>query len=202
METSSHLSSAMVLKNFGIIAHQTDTVFGLACLPIESLLSRLSRIKKRDNKKSFILLASSTNQIAHFIRVDNHVLEQLNTPMTNPTTWLVEASNTAPAHLIGSTNKIAVRITQHTNIKHLCSHVGAIVSTSANISQQQTCSNAQQARAVFGPSIDYIDQNQAPSTGKSSTINDLSTGNVLQLNLPQSFHQCYPLRKQYLLALR
>jgi len=180
METSSQLSSVVVLKNFGIIAHQTDTVFGLACLPIESLLARLNQIKKRDHQKSFILLASSANQIAHFLRVDNHVLEQLNAPMINPTTWLVEASNAVPAQLMGSTNKIAIRITQHANIKHLCSHVGAIVSTSANISKQETCSNAQQARAVFGPSIDYIDQDQAPSTGKSSTIIDLSTGNTLR----------------------
>ena len=180
METSSHQSSTAVLKNFGIIAHQTDTVFGLACLPIEPLLARLIHIKNRDQQKSFILLASSTSQIAGFICADNHVLEQLNTTMTNPTTWLVEASNAAPTQLIGESNKIAIRITQHANIKYLCSQVGAIVSTSANISQQETCTNAQQVRTVFGPTIDYIDQNQTPSTGKSSTIIDLSTGKVLR----------------------
>jgi L-threonylcarbamoyladenylate synthase len=180
MTNSSHNQAAVVLQNHGVIAHQTDTVIGLACLPINKLLTRLSKIKHRHHQKCFILLASSLDQLNDFIQVDEDSLSTLATVTQQPTTWLVAAKKNVSQQLIGNTNKIAVRITNHIGVKSICDQVGAIVSTSANISTQPICINTQHARNIFGPNIDYIDQNQTPGTGKSSTIIDLSSSNILR----------------------
>ncbi|MFK8027273.1 MAG: L-threonylcarbamoyladenylate synthase [Gammaproteobacteria bacterium] len=180
MPSSSQNSAVNVLNNAGVIAHQTDTVFGLACLPLTQSLLRLANIKSRDEQKSFILLAASAEQVEEFLLADNNTLDLLNKPTATPTTWLVHANKNVPSQLLGSTNKVAVRITKHSPIMDLCIEVGAIASTSANISNQPNCINAQQVRAVFGPNIDYIDQNQTPGSGKSSTIIDLDSGNILR----------------------
>ena len=180
MTYSSQNRAAVVLQNNGVIVHQTDTVIGLACLPSENLLLRLSSIKHRPHQKSFILLASTLNQLDSFIQLDASSLETLKAPTQQPTTWLVTAKKNVAQQLIGNTNKIAVRITQHHGVRSICEQVGAIASTSANISDQPICKNTQQAREVFGPNIDYIEQNQTPGTGKSSTIIDLSSGNILR----------------------
>tara|TARA_R110002096_G_scaffold350012_2_gene543057 strand:+ start:1571 stop:2116 length:546 start_codon:yes stop_codon:yes gene_type:complete len=180
MTYSSQNNAAIVLDNFGVIAHQTDTVMGLACLPFEKLLSRLARIKGRPLEKSFILLASSVDQLHAFIQADADALKTLDTATLQPTTWLVPAKENVPTQLIGSTNKIAVRITNHTEVMSICSKVGAIASTSANISDQPICNDAHTVREVFGPSIDYIDQNQTPGTGKPSTIIDLNSGKTVR----------------------
>ncbi len=180
MTSSSHINAAIVLKHSGIIAHQTDTVFGLACLPTKKLLVRLTKIKNRAAHKNFILLTSNSDQVVDFIHADEKTLQILNTPTKTPTTWLVDASSNVPPQLLGATHKVAIRISQHPSIKKLCEEAGAIASTSANISNQETCTNAQQVRAVFGPNIDFIDQNQTPGSGKSSTIIDLNSGDVLR----------------------
>lgn len=180
MAYSSLNQAAVIVSHQGVIAHQTDTVIGLACLPIEKLLTRLSRIKQRPHQKSFILLASSLEQLDDFIQVDANSINTLNTTTKIPTTWLVPAKENISLQLIGNTNKIAVRITNHPGVKSICDQVGAIASTSANISDQPICQDTQQARKVFGPNIDYIDQNQTPGTTKSSTIIDLNSGNILR----------------------
>ena len=180
MTSSSQGQAVSVLNNYGVIAHQTDTVIGLACLPVELQLFRLCRIKQRNLQKSFILLASSIKQLSNYIHVNNKESDILNTPTKQPTTWLVTAKENTPVQLIGETGKIAVRITNHVAVKSICDYTGAIASTSANIADQQICSDIYQIRKVFGPSIDYIDQNQTPGTGKSSTIIDLSSGNILR----------------------
>ena len=180
MTYSSQNKAAVVLSNNGVIAHQTDTVIGLACLPTEKLLLRLIRIKQRHHQKSFILLASSLDQLNDFIQLDTDTLKTLSKATQQPTTWLVPAKNNVSQHLLGNTNKIAVRITNHLAIKSICDHVGVIVSPSANLSDQPICKDTQQVKKVFGPNIDYIDQNQTPGTGKSSTIIDLGSSNILR----------------------
>jgi len=180
MTSSSQNKAAVILSNHGVIAHQTDTVMGLACLPTEKLLLRLSRIKQRHHEKSFILLASSLDQLNDFIRLDTNSLKILAKATLKPTTWLVPAKNNVSQQLLGNTNKIAVRLTNHVAVKSICDQIGAIASTSANLSDQPICTDIQQIKKTFGPNIDYIDPNQAPGTGKSSTIIDLITGNILR----------------------
>jgi len=180
MASLSQRKAALVLKHSGIIAHQTDTIFGLACLPNDALLNRLSNIKKRPLNKTFILLASSYAQISSYVTADEKTIQTLNTPTDSPTTWLVQPAKNISHHLVGETNKIAVRITSFAPIKTLCEQVGTIASTSANISNQLPCTNAQQIRDNFGPNIDYVDPNQTSGSGKSSTIIDLSSGNIIR----------------------
>ena len=179
--SSSSISRAVdVINNHGIIAHQTDTVIGLACLPKQHLLRRIQVLKRRERDKGFILLASSPTQVSKYIDVTKSELNKLSQATTKPTTWVVDANSSIPDALLGKNRKIAIRITQHPDVAQLCDEVGAIVSTSANLSQQQTCLELDQVRAIFGPRIDFIQSKSTPGTGQSSTIIDLNTGNVLR----------------------
>ncbi len=180
MTATTQQRAAFVLNNGGIIAHQTDTIFGLACLPEDKLLNRLARIKRRPADKTFLLLASCYGHVASFINVNAKAIEMLTTPTHVPTTWLVDSAGGISQHLIGKTNKVALRITDYQPIKALCEQVGAIASTSANISSHAVCTDAMQIRAMFGPSIDYVDPSQTRGTGKSSTIVDLSSGDIIR----------------------
>lgn len=180
MAASPQHSAICVLQHNGIIAHQTDTILGLACLPNQETLSRLSQIKNRPANKAFILLASHIQQIKPYIAVDDKIENKLMTPTETPTTWLIDPAENISNHMLGETNKVAVRITQFQPVVMLCEQVGAIASTSANISNQAVCTSPKQIRNMFGPNIDYVDQNQIPGTGKSSTIIDLSSSKIIR----------------------
>ena len=52
----------------GIIAHPTDTVYGLACLANNpNAIKELIDLKKRDLDKGFILLASDVDYVLPYI---------------------------------------------------------------------------------------------------------------------------------------
>lgn len=179
MASSFHILTH-VLSQGGIIAHQTDTVFGLACLPQEANLQRLAHLKQRDIGRGFILLASSCQQLNDFIECTPDELKQLNHPQTHPTTYLVNAKPHLPASLIGQHTKIAVRISQHPTVSQICHEIGPIASTSCNISQQEICNDAHICRTLFGPQIDYIETDSIAGTGQASRIIDLSTQKVIR----------------------
>ena len=169
-----------MLKHDAIIAHQTDTVYGLACVPKEKLLRRLSDIKHRQQKQGFILLASHVSHLAGYIRCTQKELDILNEKQDRPTTWLVNSSDNVAPSLLGATGKIAVRVTSHQTIQLISESLGAIASTSANISNLQTCSNADQIRKMFGPCIDHVESVGIEGTGLASKIIDLQTGQVIR----------------------
>ena len=171
---------AHVLSQGGIIAHQTDTVFGLACLPHESSLQRLVRLKQRDRSRGFILLASHCDQLNDFIECTSQELEQLNSSQTRPTTFLVNAKLHLPPSLIGQHSKIAVRLTEHVVVSKICQQIGAIASTSCNLSQHDICTEASACRTLFGPHLDYIETHSVSGSGQASRIIDLSTQEILR----------------------
>ena len=179
MALSSHILTH-VLSQGGIIAHQTDTVFGLACIPHETSLQRLARLKQRDTQRGFIVLASSCEQLNDYIECTPDELRQLKHQHAHPTTYLVNAKPHLPASLIGQHSKIAVRITQHPIVSEICNSIGAIASTSCNISQQDICNDAHVCRTLFGPHIDYIETVSISGTGQASRIIDLSTQKILR----------------------
>ena len=180
MISDTDLCAALMLKTNGVITHYTDTIVGLACLPKESLLQRLTRIKHRPDTKGFILLASASKQVSDFIQCSSAELAKLDLPQPSPTTWLVKSSAMCPPSLLGATKKIAVRITRHASIQSICNRVGPIVSTSANLSDQAICTDLKQVRNMFGPAIDYVHWTRNTGTGRPSTVIDMESGKILR----------------------
>ena len=172
--------ATLVLTANGLIAHYTDTVLGFACLPKEHLLRRLARIKHRPNSKGFILLASSSQQLSQYINCNSTELAKVDLPQPNPTTWLVNSSNMAPQSLLGTSNKIAIRLSNNPDIKAICDKVGAIVSTSANLSGQAICADLMTVRKIFGPNIDYLHLAENIGTHRPSTVIDLESGKIIR----------------------
>lgn len=179
--TQTYISKAIdVLRSGGIIAHHTDTVVGFACLPKPILLQRLERIKHRLNKQGFILLASDINQVKHLLRYSAVEEERLQQPKNRPTTWIINASDSAPVSLKSETNQVAVRFSNHSNITPITQALGPVVSTSANLTRLNTCITPNEVRKQFGPQIDYIVQGE-PNTGvEPSMIIDIHSNIVLR----------------------
>ena len=180
MACDTTLCATLVLQANGLIAHYTDTILGLACLPKEFLLQRLIRIKHRSHSKGFILLASSCQQLSKYVQCSSDELSKIDLSQSNPTTWLVKSNKESPALLNGTTNKVAVRVTNHPSISSICAQVGPIVSTSANLSDQPICTNLDDIRKMFGPGIDYLHFTENTGTNQPSTVIDLDSSKVIR----------------------
>lgn len=172
---------ARCLRQGGVIAYPTETVYGLGCDPLNSrAVARLLTIKQRDVHKGLILIAANATQLLPFVQDNKHLLERLQ-PSISPITWLLPASSQAPEWITGGHDNIAVRITTHPLAAELCrAFNGAIVSTSANRSGLPSARNVWQVRRNLGKDLDNILSGQPGPFKKPSEIREAISGRIIR----------------------
>lgn len=173
---------AQRLRDGGVIAYPTETVYGLGCDPLNSsAVARLLTIKQRAADKGFILIASDYAQLSPYVDADKHLRKRVKHSTVEPVTWLLPASPNAPAWITGNHSSVAVRITSHPLAAQLChAFGGAIVSTSANLSGQPPARKEWQVRRILGAVLDDILVGQSGPFKKPSEIRDAITGHVIR----------------------
>ena len=86
----------------------------------------------------------------------------------------------APAWITGQHDKIAVRVTDHPVVRDLCERIGKpLVSTSANVSGGNPATTLQEAKAIFGDAVTYVEGSVGKHT-KPSVIRDGDSGEIIR----------------------
>lgn len=172
--------AAAVLRDGGLITCPTEGVFGLSCLPDNAAaVTRLLEIKKRDPAKGLILIAASSEQFRDWIAI---APEEIPAPAPEQAiTWIVPAAENASSLVRGEHQSIAVRVTSNPIARALCEAVASpLVSTSANLSGEDTVTDSAALSREFAGRVDYIVPGECgPLTGPSSII-DLESGRKLR----------------------
>ena len=144
----------------GVIAHPTDTIYGLACLANnQSAIHALADLKQRDINKGFILLASDIGFLLPYIdpNLDIELLQKLTKPVDKPTTYLVPKSENVSSLITGDHELLAVRITSDPLISYFCENTGsALISTSANTQGNKVAKSLLELRTYFGNELDFV----------------------------------------------
>ena len=177
------LYASRIIRNGGLVACPTESVFGLDCDPNNSAaIKKLIRIKKRSANKGFILVASSLNQLQPFISTLTKKQEEKVIHMNDsPITWIVPAKKDINTNLSGGRETIAIRITQHPILRQLCDSLcSALISTSANPTDMSPAKSVVQVEEYFGASVDYIIDDKLGECQNPSEIRDLLTDEVIR----------------------
>ena len=170
---SLNINASVEWLNAGkILAHPTESIWGLGCNALnEEAVNLIFKIKKRDKKKNFILLVKSLESFEKYLEEIN--LEDktfLNKHWPGPYTFLIKYNDKLPSHLQNASGKIAIRVSNHLPIKTLFEcFSGFIVSTSANISGEENINDPKQIMNYFEyEEMAYYDEilgnNKSPST--------------------------------------
>lgn len=173
--------AAHIVKNGGVIAYPTDTIYGLGCDPYNlEAIERINRIKQRPQNKQFILLASEPEQLKPLIKISEQQ-EKTVTQSNEPTSWVVKASEDAPFWLTDSCGNLTIRISKHNDVQRLCQALGhAIISTSANISGRTPAKNSFELHKYFHQQVDKILVSDKKPAGKASRIIRLCDNYVIR----------------------
>ena len=165
-----------ILKQGGVVAFPTDTVYGLgASIGIDSAVERVYRIKERQRRMALPLLLADIPQldeVAISIPTSARLLAENFWP--GPLTLVLLKSDSVSDTVSGGSETIAVRVPAHPIPIALAQGVGTpIVGTSANLSGQPSTLTAEEAHAQLGNKADLIIDGECPR-GKESTIVDLT----------------------------
>ena len=174
------IASQLILAG-KVIAYPTETVFGLGCLATSSqAIETLNTLKTRCKNKGYIILVANTAQARNLIhQSQHHLLAKAATTWPGPTTWVFRAAEHLSTDIIQE-DRVAIRISPHPVAQKLCALVQRpIISTSANLAQQNPLCSADDIHATFGSKISAICEG-LPDGNPPSTIIDAASKKVLR----------------------
>jgi len=172
-----------VLQQGGVIAYPTEAVYGLGCDPKNlSAVKKILEIKQREKEKGLILIAANFDQLkSYLLPLDKIVEQNLFSSWPGSVTWLVPAKQEVSKYLKGQFDTLAVRVSSHPLVKELCEHFGgAIISTSANITTQESARTSVQVKQIFKNKIDFVLEGETDLNAQPSEIRDALTNKVIR----------------------
>ena len=166
-----------ILKNGGVVANPTDTVYGLgAGITDINAVDRIFQVKGRPKGMALPVLLSDLKQIEEIV-VDFTPAAKLLAEEFFPGALTIILTKNAgvPDIITGGGKTIAFRIPNHPVPLALVKGLGKpIVGTSANLSGHPSAMTAAEVRAQIGDKIDMVvDGGRCPG-GIESTVIDLS----------------------------
>jgi L-threonylcarbamoyladenylate synthase len=163
------------LAGAGLVVHPTDTVYGLAADPFQTVaVDRVYAVKERPRGLALSMAVPEVEDVFRYgVRTplaENFCRKNL----PGPYTVVLRATPAAPASLVNRQSMIGIRVPDHPIPRLLGKIYGPITTTSANRHGQPSPASCDEARAQLGDGVDlYIDAGPTP-LGSESSVVDLS----------------------------
>jgi len=166
-----------ILKNGGVVAYPTDTVYGLgACMTDFNAVDRIFQVKGRPKGMALPVLLADLKQIEEIVTDFTPAARRLAGEFfPGALTIILPKNDGVPDIITGGGKTIAFRIPNHPVPLAIVKGLGKpIVGTSANLSGHPSGLTAAAVREQIGDKIDMvIDGGKCPG-GIESTVIDLS----------------------------
>jgi len=166
-----------VLKQGGIAAFPTDTVYGLgACADLRPAVERVYQVKQRPQNMAFPLLLAHPSQISEIAEMVPPVAWLLaRSFLPGALTIILHKSKSVPDIISAGGTTVAIRIPAHPVPVALVEGLGVpIVGTSANLSGKPSALTANEVYSQFGDKIDLVIDGGRCAGGRESTIVDVT----------------------------
>ncbi|MFN8238964.1 MAG: L-threonylcarbamoyladenylate synthase [Chitinophagales bacterium] len=146
-----------VLRNGQTILYPTDTIWGIGCdATNEVAVDSIFAIKHRPKEKSLIVLVDSLEMLKQYVRIDDDTASLL-ASFELPTTVIYPHPVNIAANAVNADDTIAIRIVQHPFCAAMIKAFGKpIISTSANISGQQTPAGLESVSDEIKKAVDFV----------------------------------------------
>ena len=171
------IKAVAILKNGGVVAYPTDTVYGLgASMTDINAVDRIFQVKGRPKGMALPVLLADKQQIAEIVKMFSPAARQLaDAFFPGALTIILPKSASVSDIVTGGGKTIAFRIPDHPVPLALIKGLGTpIVGTSANLSGHPSALTAEEVISQIGDKIDMVvDGGRCPG-GVESTVIDLS----------------------------
>ena len=174
--------TARVVFDGGVIAYPTEAVWGLGCDPWnEAAVDRLLALKNRPVHKGLILVAAEIEQFDFLLDdLPDIWQERLAASWPGPNTWLVPHQDRLPEWVTGAHDSVALRVSDHPQVRALCRLTGPLISTSANPAGRPAARSRLRVEQYFPGELDKVLGGALGGRKNPSLIRDLRTGDVVR----------------------
>ena len=166
----------VILKNGGVVAFPTDTVYGVGVDPFQpEAVRKLYQIKGRPIDKPIPILVSTVGDVQRVAQNLPPVFFQLAEQFWPGGLTLIVEAKDLPSEVTAGGKTVGVRMPDHPLALALLRRFGgAIATTSANRSDEPPATSAEEVQAELGDLVELVLDGGRTSTEIASTVLDLS----------------------------
>jgi L-threonylcarbamoyladenylate synthase len=162
-----------VLRDGGVVALPTDTVFGLCALAADAAaVERVFQIKARDPSQPMPLLVSSLEQAALVAEIAEAASLIARRFWPGALTMVLRKRPSFATRAAAGGDTVGVRVPDDPFLIEAAAQLGPLTGTSANIAGREECHSAAEVRAQLGDAVDLIIDAPVAASGRPSTIVD------------------------------
>ena len=164
--------AANILKDGGVIAFPTETVFGLGVIyDNKSSYDRLISVKRRPPEKPFTLMCACVDDIEKYAYVNDKAKKLIKAFMPGQFTIILKAKEGLPAWVVSKEGMVGIRVPDFKLINELISKVEKpLLVPSANKSGEPPLTKDLDVIEVFENEIDAIIKGESTSNVPSSIV--------------------------------
>ena len=176
--------AAEIVKNGGLIAYPTETVYGLGADPYNAeAIQKIFIAKGRAEDKGIILLIRGVDDLSTLVRAVSPTAQMLiDAFWPGPLTLVFRANPDLSPALLGGRDTVALRHSSSPIATRLLTALGGpLTSTSANRSTEPPGRSASEVQNALGEHLDLILDGGPSDSTTPSTLVDVSTDRAILL---------------------
>lgn len=164
--------ASKILRDGGLIAFPTETVFGLAVIfDNKESYDRLITVKRRPPEKPFTLMCSSVSEVYKYIDKNDISVSLIEKFMPGEFTLITKAKNNLPSWVISKEGNVGVRVPNDEFVQQLIKEVGKpLLVPSANRSGEKPLINSHDVASTFSNELDAIIEGESTGTVPSTIV--------------------------------
>jgi L-threonylcarbamoyladenylate synthase len=174
-----------IVRNGGLIAFPTETVFGLGVIYNDKeAYDRLVRVKRRPPEKPFTLMCGKVDDIDRFAIVSPVARKLINKFMPGQFTIILKAKPGLPSWVVSKEGNVGIRVSSDELVSNLIIKAGEpLLVPSANKSGEPPLTIDRDVIDVFSSEVDAIIKGESTSNVPSTIVLVDDSLHIIRLGL-------------------
>ena len=171
-----------ILKNDGVIAFVTDTVWGLGCLPnSEKAVKKIYKIKNREAQKPLILMSYDIYPLFDYVSqpIEKEAQKLIKKHFPGALTLVLTKSVNTPDYMTSNLPTVGIRVPDNETFSNICKNIDGhvLATTSANLSGEPPALTYEEAVKYIGDKVDLVIEDYGyKAQGRASTVAGFKEG--------------------------
>lgn len=147
-----------ILKEDGVIAYPTDTVYGFGCSIFSKKgIERIRQLKRLDPRKPISIVCHDLSDISKYAIVSNYAYRIMKRLLPGPYTFILQATREVPRLMLNKQKQVGIRIPDSPICIAIVKELGhPIVTTSAFISDYNLFVEPEDIEKALGHALDAV----------------------------------------------
>ena len=146
------------LRNGGIIAYPTDTVYGIGCdIFNKKAIDKIRLLKGKAHKTLLSFICPDLKDISKYAHVSNRSYKVMRHLLPGPYTFILKATRLVPRLMVSKRQTVGIRVPDNNICQALLKELGnPVVSTSASFGEFDVFTDAQEIDIRLGHLLSVV----------------------------------------------